>query len=39
VDFDSAVLEIEEWSLGPVVPKSRGRELGLEVMGECLREG
>jgi hypothetical protein len=40
VDFDFAVLEVEEWRLGRVViGRSRVRELGLEELGEGLGEG
>jgi hypothetical protein len=40
VDFDLAVLEVEERRPGRVViGRSRGGEMGLEEIGEGLREG
>jgi hypothetical protein len=40
VDLDLAVLEVEEVSLSLVViGRSRGGEMGLEEIGEGLREG
>lgn len=40
MDFDLAVLEVEEWRLGRVViGRSRVRKLGLEEVGESLGEG